>query len=121
MSEFGKGFTYCIGMFLMHAERPRCDPTFKVFEDSPYASQWEMWFNAAADHLYDLNIPECVDSISRKEIEEWRKKCIEWRLSMNSANKATKEDYEWAVKEAKKFLRETDMYLGADVEEGDYE
>jgi broad specificity polyphosphatase/5'/3'-nucleotidase SurE len=121
MSKFGKGYTYCIGMFLMHAERPKYDPTFKVFADSPFKTQWEMWFNAAADHLWDLNIPESMDSISRKKIEEWREKCIMWRLPMTAENKPTKEDYLWAVEQGKRFLREADMYLGADVEEGEYE
>lgn len=92
MSEFGKGFTYCIGLFLAHTER----------RDPP---EFFLWFNGAADHLYELEIPDNFKL--KKECEEWRKKCLRWRLS-----KYTEKDKTWATDQAKSFLLAWDKQNG---------
>lgn len=52
-SEFGKGYAYCLGLFLAHAERAGQDQ--KTYKSIGAEDRWpSMWFNAAADHLYDL-------------------------------------------------------------------
>ena len=100
-SEFGKGFTYCIGLFLAHAERK--DP-----EDC------HLWFNGAADHLFKLQIPE--NFTLKTECEEWQKKCLHWRLE-----KYTEEDKSWALEQAIKFLLEWDKQNNIPCEKGQWE
>lgn len=110
-SEFGKGFTYCIGLFLCHAERKMSD-LFK--EDNS-----EMWFNGAADHLYQLNVPE--EFKLKKECRQWQNKCIQWRLSGFGTPKATDKDRSWAIAQAKKFLRAWDKQCGIKTQKGQWE
>jgi hypothetical protein len=65
-SEFGKGFLYCIGLFLKHSERYS---TFKQELDKAnkelgrlgkgsYAVQ--LWFYGARDHLHEMKIPNDI-------------------------------------------------------------
>jgi len=97
MNDFGKGFTYCIGLFLKHAER-----------------NGVLWFYAAADHLFDLQIPE--NFVLKEECELWRNKCLELRLK-----KCTEEDKAWAIEQAQKFLMEWDRQNSISVEKGEWE
>ena len=100
-SEFGEGFTYNIGLFLAHAERK---------EDSSF----NLWFNGAADHLFELKIPN--NFILKKECEDWQKKCLEWRF-----DKYTEENKNWAIGQAKMFLREWDKQNNISVNKGERE
>ncbi|MCK9326396.1 MAG: hypothetical protein M0P69_12965 [Bacteroidales bacterium] len=99
-TEFGKGFTYCIGLFLAHAER----------EDTGSCG---LWFNAAADHLYELEIPKKFKF--KKECEEWQNKCLDLRL-----NKANKKQKTWAIDMAKTFLLAWDRQCGIDCCEAEW-
>ena len=100
-SEFGKGFTYCIGLFLAHTER----------KDNV---EYNLWFYGASDHLFELEIPS---NFSLKvECEEWQKKCLEWRLE-----KYTGEDKIWALEQAKRFLLEWDRQNNIPCEKGQWE
>jgi len=101
-SEFGKGLTYCIGLFLAHAERS--DPPITL---NGAAS---LFFNASSDHLYELESLHIKDINLRKRIEEWRDKCLRWGHGFEKP-KATKEDKEWAIQEAKDLLRLIDEKL----------
>lgn len=114
MSEFGKGFTYCIGLFLMHVDRITSDKEIYAKINHPERA-YEMWFNAAADHLYELQIPDNFKL--KKECENWQNKCIEFRLS----HKVTEKDFTWALEKARQFLRAWDKQMGIDVMKGDYE
>jgi hypothetical protein len=100
-SGFGKGFTYCIGLFLTHAERKEMEGHY-------------LWFNGAADHLFELEIPE--NFILRDECGDWRDKCINWRLE-----KYTEKDKTWAIKQAKRFLLEWDKQNNIPCKEGEWE
>lgn len=51
-SEFGKGITYCLGLFLSHAERYSNELEQK--EQLPHLNVTWAWFNGASDHLYEL-------------------------------------------------------------------
>ena len=64
-SEFGKGYAYCLGLFLAHE--------WKMFSDKSKAKEWaekhpgdiqvyeaSSWFNGAADHLFELEIPAAL-------------------------------------------------------------
>ena len=101
MSEFGQGFTYCIGLFLAHAER-------KEYELS------HLWFNGAADHLFELEIPD--NFTLKKECAEWLGKCLHWRLE-----EYREDDKVWAIEQAKRFLLEWDKQNNIASEKGEYE
>lgn len=105
-SEFGKGFVYCIGLFLMHAERKQFN-----FEDN-----YSMWFNAAADHLFELQIPKNLSNEFRTKIEIWQNNAIRLRL-----DPATKKDFEKSLETAKEILREYDSINLIEVEKGEFE
>lgn len=117
-SEFGKGFAYCIGLFLMHTER--IEETLKAYEgiDVKDGHAVSMWFNGAADHLYELQIPE--NFVLKKACEKWRRKCLVYRLCMNG-EKCGKEEYNWAIRKAKEFLRAWDRQNGIETVKGDWE
>ena len=102
-SEFGQGFTYCIGLFLMHAERKDIEGVMMG-----------LWFNGAADHLYQLEIPE--NFVLKDECKEWQHKCLKWRLE-----EYTKEDRDWAIEQAKKFLLAWDKQNKIPCEKGQWE
>ena len=99
-SDFGKGFSYCIGLFLMHSER-------KEYEG------FHLWFNGASDHLYDLEIPDCFSGVMKKRIETWQAKCLDWRL-----NKYNPADKKWAIDEARSFLMKYDKLNGVKAIKG---
>ena len=104
MSEFGKGFAYCIGLFLAHAER---DPTYI-----------DLWFNAAADHLYDLQIPEKMPN--KQEIIDWQNECLKLRITSLPKNILEQKKI-WAIEQAKKFLLEYDICNGVEACKANWE
>jgi len=107
MSEFGKGLTYCIGLFLAHAERA-------IFQDD-----YGMWFNGASDHLYELD-PSTLPKRLENRVNRFKDKCIEWRL-MWGDDKPTKENFEWSIQEAKDLLRAIDKNNGVKTKKGGWE
>lgn len=109
MSEFGKGFTYCIGLFLAHAERT-------VFEAPGLPPDYSMWFNGAADHLYELETPRQLYDEFKDRVYEWQNKCIAWRVA-----DCTAKDMVWAIQTAKDILREYDTFCGIETEKGEWE
>lgn len=107
MSEFGKGLTYCLGLFLAHAER------------SIYLDDYGMWFNAAADHLYEIQSSGLPKRLGNR-IDKLQNRCLSWRLDLGG-QKATKKDYDWALQEAKDLLRLIDKNNGVKTEKGSWE
>lgn len=112
-SEFGQGFTYCIGLFLCHAERHYSESegaknARKIM--SSLHGDYGMWFNAAADHLYDLEIPNNIPDPLRLDIIAWKDRCLHLRL-----NPASKKDFESAIKKAKEFLLRIDEHFGVET------
>ena len=96
MSEFGKGLCYCIGLFLAHAERE-----VKTERDAG------LWFNAASDHLIELQVEDAPKSV-RNRLKEFAEKCLNFGHG-SDMYEATKKDVSWAVEEAKELLRLIDM------------
>ena len=111
-SEFGKGLTYCLALFLCHSERE----LWKKEED-----QWKvgLWFNAAGDHLFDLQIPKKLPAQLKKRLKEFRDKVLEWRMDLS--DKLTHEDKTWAINEAKDLIREIDNFYGIPTEKGEWQ
>ena len=118
-SEFGKGLTYCLALFLCHSERDYLiteDDIAKGIINKPH-----MWFYGAADHLYDLQIPANLPKDLKKRLKEFKSKVLSWRLPFNAAKNATKEDRWWAIQEAKELIRLIDNHFGVKTQKGDFE
>lgn len=113
MSEFGKGYAYCLGLFLAHAER------MKAYKGNSSMGP-DMWFYGAADHLFELEIPAALTEKKRAAIEAWKSSCLNCRLSL-SGEPATWNDVEKALQYAKDLLLEWDAICGIPCEKGDYE
>ena len=132
MSEFGKGLTYCLGLFLCHSERDYSisDDFKKYLEEADerfikrskvkeFSHTTEMWFNAASDHFYDLEIPETLPKSLKKRLTKLIDKAINWGHGFNYT--VTKKDKKWAIQEAKDLLRLIDNHFGIKTERGDWE
>jgi len=109
-SEFGKGLTYNLSLFLKHAERT-ITPLDK--ENS------RMWFYGAADHIQELEIPENLPATLKERITDFSNKVWKWRGFEKP--EPTQEDKEWAIKEATLILLEIDKTLGIDAKEAEYD
>jgi hypothetical protein len=101
-SEFGKGLTYCLGLFLAHAERHRKE---KGLIDGLKPS---IWFNGSSDHLYDLVIPNNLPLNLQKRLADLKDKCIEWGHGFKI--EATMDELNWSLEEAKELLRLIDEH-----------
>lgn len=100
-SDFGCGFAYNLGLFLAHQDR--------FFDEIREDMRWGIWFNSAADHLFELQIPKFLPLKLRKRILTFKKKCLEYRFE--GSGQVTIKDVVWALDEAKFFLMELDKYL----------
>lgn len=108
MSEFGTGFSYNLGLFLCHDERRDRYKKAGMMSASS-------WFNGAADHLFDIKIPE---NFSDKELAE---KFVSSSLSWKANDHAQWEDTDWAIQTAKDLLRAWDVQCGIESERGNWE
>ena len=98
-SEFGKGTTYCLGLFLAHSEREE----IATVKDNFSA---EIWFNASTDHLHELVIPQRCKRETKKRIKAFQDRCFNYRIGRELADKAS---IRWAIEEAKELLRLIDI------------
>lgn len=105
-SEFGKGLTYCLGLFLAHEERAE--------SYSP-----DLWFNGASDHLYELQIPETLPVRLAGSLRTFRDKVLYWGHAFK--DKATEKDKAWALAEVRELLRKVDEAYGVKTQKGEYE
>lgn len=110
-SEFGKGLTYCLGLFLCHSERYSRDNQVKEILGHGFG---ESWFNAASDHLYELSIPDFLPEDLRRRLGELKDKSLSWGhgFQMDGKPRATEADVNWAIEEAKELLRMIDEHFG---------
>lgn len=114
-SEFGQGLTYCIGLFLAHADRAE-----QYKKDMDSAIWPEMWFNGASDHLFGLVAPLSNNKLC-KEISRWKEKVLHWGHGFPQPP-ATKKDVYWSIEKAKEFLRRIDeKLLGVKTIKGQWE
>ena len=111
MSEFGKGFSYCLGLFLAHQ--------YMMEDMKPFDGN--LWFNGASDHLYDLQIPE--NFIEKDACEAWRSLVLDYGHGREflCTHNLTGKDVWWALDKAKEFLLAWDKQWGIEAEKGDYE
>jgi hypothetical protein len=110
-SEFGSGVVYPLGLFLAHAERYQDE----MSKDSHCA--WT-WVCASSDHLIDLKVDKIKNIKLKKRIKVFVDKCFEMR---GISHKATQQDVDWAIKEAKDILFEIDKIIGSKPIKGKWE
>lgn len=127
-SEFGKGFTYCLFLFAKHWWRHMEDiKTYKTMYETPgekgfYSERRaiSMWFNGAADHLFELEVPEKYKGTEIGDLaERLQKRGLEYRLDFNQP-KPTLEDFKNFFEEMEKLMMLIDKDLGVEPIEADY-
>ena len=118
-SGFGQGLCYCLGLFLSHSER-----SYYLKEDQKEIKEImnkpSLWFNAASDHLYDLQIPQTRPEELKTRLKEFQTKCINWGHGFPMVE-ATESDMMWSIDEAKRLLILIDEFYGVDTIPGDYQ
>lgn len=107
-SDFGSGCAYCLGLFVAHEfKRINIDNKFEV----------SLWFNGAADHLFDLVIPNEFNDKIKERLAKFQEKCLGWRLPLETKEFPNVKDYNWAINEAKELLRLIDEENGIKTKE----
>jgi len=115
VSEFGDGYSYCLGLFLAHEMR-LLDYRSKEKESKGTLTA-SMWLYGAADHLFGLTAPTNLPEDKRQEIEDFR----EYVLSLRLGDDLT---FDRAIEmngTAKRLLLEWDLFNGIRAEKGDWE
>jgi len=64
-SEFGKGFFYNLFLFAKHFEREKYEHQGN--------KDYMLWFNGAADHFFELQIPKQFKNTEISELAKWIK------------------------------------------------
>lgn len=105
-SEFGKGCSYCLGLFLAHEWKYSDFAKSSIRKDIAV----ECFFNAASDHLYELEIPSKASPSLKKRLLLFQKKCLTWGHGFRKPS-PTEKDFLWATQEAKDLLRIIDEQL----------
>lgn len=109
-SEFGKGLTYCIGLFLAHTERHEYYKNAFNKDKVNSLDATSLWFNTAADHLYELNVPDDFPQALTKRILKFQSKCFAWRGLL--LEKVDEKHFTWAIEEAQALLMKIDKHYG---------
>lgn len=72
--------------------------------------------------MFDIELPENMSLRLIQRINKFRSKCLKWRLPMEESKEAKKEDFYWAISEAKTLLRLIDKnMLKIKTTKGDWE
>ena len=128
MSEFGKGLTYCLGLFLAHAERfesykqTNKELREKTGKKDMFNTEVSTWFNGASDHLYDLQIPDNLPKNIKKRLKKLQNRALEIGHGTDWCNSNLKDDeVRLALNEAKTLLRLIDKFNGIETSKGGWE
>jgi hypothetical protein len=84
--EFNTGFISAIALFLEHKNTLEFMPKDK---EGKLISDLRLY--AATDHLYDMIIPESLDTQLRNRIIKWKAKCFHYRLASLKTTKIADE------------------------------
>jgi hypothetical protein len=122
-SEFGAGLVYPIGLFLMHTERDFLpeETAKKIYGENWENKNWSMWWYAAADHLFELEIPDFLPKTLQQKIKDLQNLAMTYRLPMGDDKPDNKVQAQNALKMAKEILFECDKYMGLKPIKGEYE
>jgi len=104
-SEFGKGLTYCLGLFIAHE---RDSSIWQRRTETITNSDCERWFNASSDHFYELEIPKRFPQELKDRLTKLRTNCLNWGHGFTGT--ATYQDVTEALTEAKELLRLIDKF-----------
>ena len=114
-SDFGKGLCYCLALFLEHKHKLYSEITlYKEYKREEWIAV-EMWFNGAADHLFDFDTDKAPEGL-KERCTILKNKCLGWRLSYNGGH-PTQKDAEWAIGEAEELIRLIDESHGVPTTE----
>lgn len=120
MSEFGKGLTYCVGMFLAHAERWSCEKCTPILK-AKGVNMRAHWFNGASDHLYEMVIPENYPEELKDRLQNFRDGALEKGHGLKGMMQPnTEEEIGEYLEEAKELLRLIDEEHGIKTEEAEW-
>jgi hypothetical protein len=108
-SEFGDGLTYCLGMFLAHAEKDL---------DGKFRGQ--LWFNAASDHLYGMNIPGNFPKELKDRLTKFRNDVLDKGHGSGMMKQFKEKDIQASLEEAKDLLLSIDRLFGIESNKGEY-
>lgn len=116
-SEFGRGFVYNLFLFAKHWWR-----MFGYLESYKGIGLGEksavsLWFNGAADHFFELEVPpQYKDTNIGKLAEELRDLGLQYRLD----EEPTKEDFDNFFKKCEELMMLIDESLGVISVKADY-
>ena len=120
MSDFGKGFSYCLGLFLVHSE----SAYENRFDADENGFDVDRWFNGAADHLFEFDAENCKEEL-RERCLFFKEKCLGFlrrnRCVGSPSPAPILDDVWWALQEAKNILLEYDRLNGFEVEKAEWE
>lgn len=122
-SEFGKGLCYCLALFLEHKHllhsrflEPYQEMREKHAKDSSgifdEKSAVSLWFSGASDHFFDMIPNKAPTNDLQGRCATLRNKCLFWRMPLKDNDWPSKDDAEWAIKEAEELLRLIDEAHG---------
>jgi len=121
-SEFGKGFIYNLILFAKHFERLQKqletyqDMRGKMSNEEKANGRLftdgraiEMWFNGAADHLFELKIPKSLKGTNiGKLAEKLQNRGLSFRLMSFNGRQLTTEDFHDFFKDLERLTRMID-------------
>ena len=122
-SEFGAGLLYPIGLFMMHAERKTISDeavSKKIYGDNWKNKEWSMWWYAAADHLFEMEIPDSLPDDIKNKANTLQGIAMAYRLPMED-KRDNEEKAQEALKLAKEILFEADKLIGIKPIKGSWE
>ena len=118
-SEFGTGFIYNLVLFAKHWKMMSEEIEKMNTEPGHFIDGYDLWFNGASDHFYELEVPE-----------KWKKhaigrlaKKIQTRalyLGHGFKDKATKKDYDQIFVDLEKLARMVDKELGIKTKKAEW-
>jgi len=119
-SDFGRGFTYCLGLFLAHEWKKHEDKIAEIIlnEKGIKTSYAMLFMSGAGDHMFDFEA-EAAPSQIKERCVNLKEKVLKWRIDL--ANECTWESVDWALKEAKDILREYDKIQGFNTCKAEWE
>ena len=112
-SSFGRGLTYCLGLFLAHAAEYKLNKI--LFKTDTKSTNSRMiyilpkrWFRLASNHLFDLEIPNTLPQTLKKRLKAFKNTCLVFGDSTLNYSIVREQDVKDMLDEAKDLLREID-------------
>lgn len=112
-SEFGKGFIYNLILFAKH--HGKIMDMVKRYNQAELPDVWEMWFNSAGDHWYELEVPsQWQEHEIGRRVVVLKDRILHLRLAWGGRPPATEDDFNQVWVEIEDIARLIDKELGVD-------